>query len=230
MSAHRRTGSRTFLVPALLSGFVILALADEAAPRVPAPVMTFHGADWLERPEREQEEKPDEVIKVMGLKPGDVVADIGCGTGYFSRRMAKAVAPEGKVYGVEIQPEFLEMLKSKCADEKITNIVPVLGAENDPKLPKESVDWMLLVDVYHEFQQPQPMLARMRESLKPAGKIALLEYRGEGDTARHIKAEHRMTVKQVLAEWNAAGFELVDLQEFLPAQHLFVFQRDPDRK
>ena len=230
MPVYRRIGSRAFVVSSLFWYVLILALADETGPRVPAPVMTFHGADWLERPEREEEERPDEVIKVMGLKPGDVVADIGCGTGYFSRRMAKAVAPEGKVYGVEIQPEFLEMLKSRCADEKITNVLPVLGEEDDPRLPKESIDWMLLVDVYHEFQKPQPMLAHMRESLKPGGKIALLEYRGEGETARHIKAEHRMTVKQVLAEWNAAGFELVDLQEFLPAQHLFVFQRDPDRK
>lgn len=204
--------------------------AAETADRKPAEVMTFHGADWLERPEREQEERPEEVIRAMDLKPGQIVADIGCGSGYFTRRMAKVVAPEGKVYGVDIQPEFLEMLKTRCADEKITNVTPVLGAEDDPKLPTGTVDWMLLVDVYHEFQQPQPMLAHMRDALKPDGKIALIEYRGEGDTAKHIKAEHRMSVKQVLAEWNKAGFELVDLQEFLPSQHFFIFQRDPDFK
>lgn len=218
------------LIAALLISLALAAWADEPTSRKPAPVMTFHGADWLERPEREQEEMPDEVIKTMGLKPGDIVADIGCGTGYFSRRMAKAVAPEGKVYGVDIQPEFIEMLKENCAKEAITNVVPVLGDEDDPKLPKGGIDWMLLTDVYHEFQQPKPMLARMLESLKPDGKIALIEYRLLGDTAKHIKEEHRMSVKQVLAEWNEAGFELVDLLDFLPSQHFFIFQRDPDRR
>jgi predicted methyltransferase len=220
----------------VLRSFVLILLslstvlwADKPPTRVPAQVMTFHGADWLERPEREQEEMPQEVIKTMGLKSGDIVADIGCGTGYFSRRMAKAVAPEGKVYGNEIQPEFIEMLKTNCAKENITNVVPILGAEDDPKLPKGEIDWILLTDVYHEFQQPQPMLARMLESLKPDGKVALIEYRLLGDTAKHIHKEHRMSVKQVLAEWNEAGFELVDLLEFLPSQHFFIFQRDPDR-
>jgi predicted methyltransferase len=208
-----------------------VALAkDDIPPRTPAPVMTFEGADWLERPERDKEERPDEVIKAMGLKDGDVVVDMGCGTGYFARRMAKAVAPKGKVYGVDIQPEMLDMMKELCKKEGITNVEPVLGEEADPKLPKGAADWMILVDVYHEFQNPQPMLAQMREALKETGKICLVEYRAEGDTAQHIKAEHRMSVKQVLAEWNRAGFELVDLQEFLPSQHLFIFGKDPDRK
>ncbi|GMV91760.1 MAG: hypothetical protein AMXMBFR82_15380 [Candidatus Hydrogenedentota bacterium] len=212
------------------SGFGQEGAADAAAvKREPAPVMSYHGAEWLERPSRVEEERPDEVIAAMGLKDGDVVVDLGCGTGFFARRMAKAVAPTGRVYAVDIQPEFLEMLKEFCANEAITNVVPVLGDEDDPKLPKGEIDWIILVDVYHEFQQPEPMLARMRESLKPDGKIALVEYRLLGDTAEHIKIEHRMSVKQVLAEWNPAGFELVDLQEFLPSQHLFIFQKDPDR-
>ncbi len=218
----------------LLSTIVALpvALGQETPTeetREPAPVMSYHGAEWLERPSRVEEERPDEVIAAMGLKDGDVVVDLGCGTGFFARRMAKAVAPTGKVYAVDIQPEFLEMLKEFCAKEGITNVVPVLGDEDDPKLPKGEIDWIILVDVYHEFQQPEPMLARMRESLKPDGKIALVEYRLLGDTAEHIKVEHRMSVKQVLAEWNPAGFELVDLQEFLPSQHFFIFQKDPDR-
>jgi len=197
--------------------------------RKPAEVMTFHGADWLERPERAAEEKPEEIFKVMELKAGDTVVDMGCGTGYFARRMARVVGPAGKVYGVDIQPEMLDLMKGFCAKEGVTNVVPVLGAEDDPKLPKGAVDWMILVDVYHEFQNPKPMLAKMLESLKPTGKIALVEYRGEGDSAKHIKTEHRMTVKQVLAEWNPAGFELIDLQEFLPAQHVFIFQKRPER-
>lgn len=206
--------------------------ADDTATleeRKPAPVMTYHGADWLERPEREREEMPDEVIKTMGLKDGDVVVDMGCGTGYFGRRMARAVAPSGKVYGVDIQPEMLERMEELCREEGVTNLVPVLGDEDDPKLSPGSIDWMLLVDVYHEFQKPEVMLEKIREALKPDGKVCLVEYRAEGETARHIKPDHRMSVRQVLAEWNAAGFELVDLQEFLPAQHLFIFGKDPDR-
>lgn len=231
MIVHDRS---RFLVPLLLfatAPVLAPARADEPTQsiRTPAPVMSYHGADWLERPEREQEEKPDEVIKAMGLSDGDIVADIGCGTGYFARRMAKAVARTGKVYGVEIQPEFLEIMKEKCAAEGIVNVIPVLGNEDDPKLPEGEVDWILLVDVYHEFQRPEPMLAKMLQCLKPDGKVALIEYRLLGDTAKHIKIEHRMSVRQVLAEWNPAGFELVDLLEFLPSQHFFIFQRDPDR-
>lgn len=206
-----------------------LAFGEPAVQRRPAPVMTFHGADWLERPEREQEEQPDKIIEVMGLKDGDVVVDMGCGTGYFARRMARAVAPSGKVYGVDIQPEMLTIMEDLCKKEGVTNVVAVLGDEDDPKLPRGGIDWMILVDVYHEFQKPEPMLAKMRDSLKPDGRIALIEYRAEGDTASHIKAEHRMSVRDVLEEWNAAGYELVDLQQFLPSQHLFIFKRDPDR-
>ena len=215
----------------LMGAWPLFAGRIDAAPdaRTPAEVMTYHGANWLERPEREQEEKPTEILNLMGLKPGDTVVDMGCGTGYFARRMAKAVGASGRVYGVDIQPEMLDMMKGLCAKEGVSNVTPVLGAEDDPKLPKGAVDWMLLVDVYHEFQNPKPMLAKMLESLKPSGKVALVEYRGEGDSAKHIKPEHRMTVKQVLAEWNPAGFELIDLQEFLPAQHIFIFQKRPDR-
>lgn len=222
------------LLAVILTGPLALGqgeVADQVAEkREPAPVMSYHGAEWLERPGRVEEERPDEVIAAMGLKDGDVAVDMGCGTGFFARRMAKAVAPTGKVYGVDIQPEFLEMLKDFCEEEGISNVVPVLGDEDDPKLPKGGIDWILLVDVYHEFQEPEPMLAKMLESLKPDGKIALVEYRLLGDTAEHIKVEHRMSVQQVLAEWNPAGFELIDLQEFLPSQHLFIFQKDPDRE
>ena len=222
---------RPLVTFSILGWFAVCAgfAQEPAAPgRIPAAVMTFHGADWLERPSREEEERPDDVIREMGLKEGDVAVDMGCGTGYFARRMAKAVGATGKVYGVDIQPEMLDYLRGLCKKEGIANVEPVLGDEVDPKLPADSIDWMILVDVYHEFQQPAPMLAKMREALKPGGRIALIEYRMLGDTAKHIKAEHRMSVKQVLAEWNPAGFELVDLLEFLPAQHFFIFQKRAD--
>jgi ubiquinone/menaquinone biosynthesis C-methylase UbiE len=211
----------------------LLAYADEKpntpSKRKPAAVMGHEGAEWLERPERIQEERPDEVVAAMELKNGDVVADIGCGSGFFTWRLAKAVGPKGKVYGEDIQPEMLELLKQRCEHEKITNIEPVLGKEDDPLLAKESVDWILLVDVYHEFQQPEIMLKKMRDALKVSGRVALVEYRLLGETAKHIKEEHRMSVKQVLAEWHPAGFELVDLLEFLPSQHLFIFKKRAEK-
>ena len=196
---------------------------QETPARKPAEVMSWEGADWLEREHREELEKPEVVLEAMNLKDGDLVADLGAGTGFFTRRMARAVAPTGKVYATDIQPQMLERLKASTAQEGITNIVTVLGTETDPKLPRGMFDWILLVDVYHEFQQPEPMLAKMREALKPGGRVALVEYRAEGDTAAHISAAHKMTVEQVLAEWKPAGFELVETIEELPSQHLFIF-------
>lgn len=208
-----------------------LAAAFAAAdpPRRPAPVMGWQGAPWLERQDRDEEQRPDEVIRTMGLRNGDVVADIGAGTGYFTRRMAKAVAPSGRVYAVEIQPEMIALLKGNLEKAGIENVVPVLGTADDPRLPAGALDWILLVDVYHELQQPKAVLARMREALKPTGRVALIEYRLEGLTALHIREEHRMSPKQVLAEWEPAGYRLVKRHEFLPTQHFFVFEKAPDR-
>lgn len=193
--------------------------------REPAQTMSYRGAPWLERAERAEEERPDEVLDAMGLEAGDVVADIGAGSGYFARRMARRVGEQGKVYGVDIQPEMLEILADNARAEGITNIEPVLGDPDDPNLPASSVDWMLLVDVYHEIAEPEPMLARMREALEDDGRIALLEYRLEDASGDHIFADHRMSVRQVLEEWRAAGFALVDLLEFLPSQHMFIFRK-----
>jgi len=203
--------------------------AVSSTARKPAAVMSYLGWKWLERESREEEEKPYALIEAMDLKEGDVVADVCCGSGYYTRKIAKEVGTEGKVYGVDIQPQMLEMLKKLCEEESIGNIIPVLSGEADPKLPVGAIDWILLVDVYHEFSQPEAMLKKMRESLAPGGKVALVEYRGEDDSAAHIKAEHRMTVKQVLAEWGAGGYELVDLLEFLPSQHIFIFQARPSK-
>ncbi|MBN4046906.1 class I SAM-dependent methyltransferase, partial [bacterium AH-315-P07] len=198
--------------------------------RTPAQVMSYRGAPWLERATRDDEEKPYEVIAAMKLKEGDVVADIGVGTGYYARKIARVVGEKGKVYGVDIQPEMLEMLMEFCEKQKIKNIKPVQGEYNDPKLPKESIDWMILTDVYHEFSHPEEMLAKMLEALKPTGKVLLLEYRLDGPTARHIKVDHRMSVEQVKSEWLPAGFELLKLEEFLPTQHLFIFGKGKAKK
>lgn len=197
---------------------------NEPPPRKPAQVLNAHGggADWLEREGRAELEKPEVTIGAMNLRDGDMVADIGAGTGFYSRRLARAVAPSGKVYANDIQPEMLDRLKVLAAQEGIANIVTVLGTETDLKLPAGTFDWVLLVDVYHEFQQPEVMLQKIRAALKPNGRVALVEYRLEGSTASHISVEHRMSVDQVTAEWTAAGFLLERTLEDLPSQHLFI--------
>ena len=199
----------------------------ELPDRAPAGVMSYRGADWLERPERVAEEMPEEVLAALRLRDGDVVADLGAGSGFYTRRMARVVAPSGRVYAVDIQPQMLEILTASVAEEGITNVVPVLSEANDPRLPRGEIDWIFMADVYHELADPETMLERMRDALKPDGRVALLEYRVEDGTGDHILAAHRMSVRQVMAEWRPAGFELVDLQEFLPAQHLFVFTKSP---
>ena len=196
--------------------------------RVPADFMSFQGAGWLERAEREVEEQPEAVLDVMGLEPGDVVADIGCGSGYYARRVAGRVAPGGRVYCVDIQPEMLDIMRELAERGGVTGIVPVLSEPDDLKLPAGSVDWIVLADVYHEMSEPETMLADMREALAPGGRVALLEYRIEDGTGDNLKSDHAMSVRQVLAEWLPAGFALVDLHEFLPGQHLFILKAAGD--
>ena len=230
MNTRRVAGFGLCVAAMAVSGLVALrAYAHEghehADARKPANVMGHEGAPWLERPERIKEEMPDEVVAAMNLKDGDVVADVGCGSGFFTRRLAKAVGPTGKVYAVDIQPEMLEILQANCEKDGITNVIPVLGTENDPKLPKGEIDWILLVDTYHEFQDPAAMLATMHTALGADGKVALIEYRLLGETAKHIQESHRMSVKQVLLEWHPEGYELIDLLDFLPSQHYFIFKK-----
>ena len=190
-----------------------------------ANVMSYAGAPWLERGDREDEEAPSKLITKLAFQPGQNVADLGCGTGYYARRIAPLVAPTGKVYGVDIQPEMLRMLEAAAKTDGVTNIVPVLSEATDPKLPAGAIDWILLVDVYHELQNPEPMLHKMRDALSPTGRVALVEFRLEGDSAAHIRTEHRMSVEQVKKEWEPAGFELVELWEEMPTQHVFVFKK-----
>lgn len=205
------------------AGAVQETTSPAAAPRrTPANVMSHEGAAWLEREGREEAERPDVVLAAMDLRPGLTVAEIGAGTGWYTRRIAPRVAP-GKVYAVDIQAEMLELLRTKYSPG-IPNVETVLGTDTDPRLPAGAVDRMLLVDVYHEFQKPQEMLASLRKSLAPGGTVTVVEYRLEGESASHIYLDHRMSVEQVLAEWTPAGFELVKRIETLPSQHLFVFR------
>jgi len=195
----------------------------EVPKREPANVMSWEHADWLEREGRAEMEKPEMVIEAMDIRPGMTVAEIGAGTGFFSRRLAKAAGPTGKVYAEDIQPQMIDLLKKDIAKENLANVIPVLGTETDPMLPAGRIDRVLLVDVYHEFQKPEPMLAAIHASLAPGGTVTLVEYRLEGETAAHINIKHRMSVEQVLAEWTRAGFLLLNRIETLPSQHVFIF-------
>ena len=212
---------------ALYLAFQLLAWSQQTHPltgRRIAPVMGMGGADWLVRSEREAEESPDAALDAVGIRSGDVVADIGAGVGYFSWRMAERVGPEGKVYANEIQPEMLERLKKNMAARGLRNVEPVLGAADDPRLPAGKIDLALLVDVYHEFSQPQKMLQKIRQSLKSGGRLVLLEYRKE-DPDVPIRPEHKMSVAEVRAEIEPEGFRFEKSLETLPRQHILIFTR-----
>jgi ubiquinone/menaquinone biosynthesis C-methylase UbiE len=206
---------------------ILLLLAQATHPltgRQIAPVMDASGAAWLDRPEREAEEKPDLALDLLELRAGMVVADVGAGTGYMSLRMARRVGPTGKVYANDLQPEMLQKLRAKSQSEKLSNVETVQGTEADPKLPPNTMDLVLLVDVYHEFSEPEAMLGKIRASLKPDGRLVLLEYRKD-DPKVPIRPEHKMSVAEVKTEVEAEGYKLDRVIEKLPRQHIIVFRK-----
>jgi ubiquinone/menaquinone biosynthesis C-methylase UbiE len=215
----------SFCLAPLLPAAALARQPDEYRGRPIADVMSFRGAPWLERDDRDEEENTTLLVELLGIEPGDRVADLGCGSGYFARRMAPKVGAEGKVLCIDIQPEMLEIARRLAEQQGIANIEMIVSEPDDPKIPPGSVDLILLVDVYHELEDPDPMLARMLAALAPGGRVALVEYRLEDDSGAHIKLEHRMSVAQVRREWEPAGFELIELIEKLPTQHLFLFGR-----
>jgi SAM-dependent methyltransferase len=188
-----------------------------------AMVMGYAGADWLERPERDFEENPDRAIDLLSLKKGMVVGDVGAGTGYFSVRMARKVGPQGRVLATDLQPQMLARLKRNLEREKIRNVEPVQATESDPNLPDGALDLIIMVDVYHEFSQPQEMLRKLKKALKPDGRLVLLEYRKE-DPSVPIRPEHKMSVAEAKLELEAEGFRLAEVIDKLPRQHVLVFQ------
>lgn len=192
--------------------------------RVYALPMGVQGAAWLDRREREEEEDPDLAIRLLRIPRGATVVDIGAGSGYMTVRLARAVGPTGRVYANDIQPGMLQLLEKTIAREKLTNVTPVLGSIDDPKLPANSIDLAIMVDVYHEFSEPQRMLQRIREALKPGGRLVLLEYRAE-DPDVPILPDHKMTKAQVKLELEHEGFVQQRVYDDLPRQHLFVFTR-----
>ncbi|WP_246558566.1 class I SAM-dependent methyltransferase [Hymenobacter piscis] len=188
-----------------------------------AHVMGHEGAAWLDRSGRPAEEGTDLLLRELRLKPTDVVADIGAGTGFFTFRISPLV-PQGKVLAVDIQPEMLTALRATRDQRRITNVVPVRGTTQNPNLPTAGVDLVLLVDAYHEFDHPREMMRAIRNSLTPTGRVALVEYRAEDPTVP-IKRIHKMSIAQARREMAAVGLRLTDSVATLPQQHLLFFQK-----
>ena len=188
-------------------------------------VMGHRGASWLERPTRLQEERTDLLMRALPFGKGDVIADIGAGTGYFAWQFAKRVGENGKVLAVDIQPEMLEILDRQMKERGVADRVEaILGTIEDPKLPANSVDLAIMVDVYHEFSHPYEMTVKMVESLKPGGLIVFVEYRGEDPNVR-IKRLHKMTEAQVKKEMTVQNLEYPETIDKLPQQHMVVFRK-----
>jgi SAM-dependent methyltransferase len=189
-----------------------------------ARVMGWQAAGWLEREEREKEERTDLLLKALDLGPGMIVADIGAGTGYLSRRMARQVAPSGRVLAVDVQPEMVRMLRAAAQQEGLRNIEPSLGTERDVKLPAASVDLAIMVDVYHELAYPDEMLASIVRSLKPGGRLVFVEYRAE-DASVPIKPLHKMSEAQIRREAEVQPLVWMRTVSSLPIQHVVVFTK-----
>ena len=229
---HKQTRSAALGMALAILGSTVVLAQQIVSPGVHpisgrryAQTMSYLGADWLDRSERVQEEEPDVALDAIKLAVGSTVADVGAGSGYMTIRMAKRVGPTGKVYANDIQPQMLSMLRQRLDKEKIANVELVLGGYDDPKLPANTIDLILMVDVYHEFSEPQKMLRRMRDSLKTGARLVLLEYRKE-DPSIPIRPDHKMSVAEAKMEVEAEGFTLSSVDERLPRQHILVFTKN----
>lgn len=188
-----------------------------------AGVMGYQGADWLDRPERDVEEQPAKAVKALDIKPGQTVADVGAGSGYYTVRLAGAVGENGRVVATDIQPEMLALLRDRVSRERLGNVEIALGAEDDPRLPSGAFDLILMVDVYHELARPQAMLRTLRSALKPDGRLVLIEYRKESRWVP-IREEHKMSVAEARLELQAEGYRFDRVIDVLPWQHILVFR------
>ena len=211
---------------ALVIAAAVLVEAQRRHPvsgRIFAPVMGVGGAGWLERPEREEEEAPSKALDALELKPGMVVADIGAGSGYYASRMARRVGPSGRVYATDIQQGMIDLLDRRIRSEGLANVTTVLGGIDEPKLPAGAIDLAIMVDVYHELQQPQIFLQRLKPAFKPGGRLVLIEFRKE-DPKVPILEVHKMSVAEVKQELEAEGFVLDRVIDVLPWQHIIVLR------
>jgi SAM-dependent methyltransferase len=194
--------------------------------RVIAQVMGYEGAGWLERPEREREEAPSKAIAALDIKPGQVVADVGAGSGYYTARLAERVGATGKVYASDLQPQMVALLEQRVARDRLTQVEVLQATETDPRLPPAAIDLILMVDVYHELARPQEVLRQLRAALKPDGRLVLIEFRKESPWVP-IREEHKMSVREARLELEAEGYRFDAVIDVLPWQHILVFRPGP---
>jgi precorrin-6B methylase 2 len=206
-------------------GAILLAQGQRhpVSGRVLAPTMGVEGAAWLDRPEREAEEAPSKAIAALGIAPGSVVADVGAGSGYYTVRLATVVGPTGRVVATDLQPGMLDLIRAKVAKQGLTNVTLVQGRADDPALPVATFDAIVMVDVYHELASPQLFVRKLREALKPTGRLVLIEFRLE-DPRVPIREVHKMSVSQVRQELGADGFQIEKVIDVLPWQHIIVLK------
>jgi SAM-dependent methyltransferase len=191
--------------------------------RTIAGVMGHEGAAWLERPEREAEEAPTKAVAALGVRAGQVVADIGAGSGYYTMLLSAAVGPAGRVYATDIQPEMLSLIRAKIDARRISNVELVLGSATESRLPEAALDLALMVDVYHELSRPQAFLQTLKRAIKPEGRLVLIEFRKESPGVP-IRPEHKMSVREARMELEAEGYRWERVIDVLPWQHILVFR------
>ncbi len=220
---HIRLVLLAVLLGCITLGIRLASGREDAPPaRQPADILSFHGAPWLERLERVEMEKPEAVLDALNIRPGNVVADVGAGSGFFTVRLARRVGKEGKVYAVDIQQEMLDLIREKIGRMKLTNVEPVLGETADPKLPPAIVDLVFIVDAYHEFQKPIALMRRLREALKPSGRVMIIEYKADYE---YIRVLHKMEESQIVGELKLAGLVLARRFDMLEHQHMLIFKK-----
>lgn len=195
--------------------------------RLIAGVMGPEGARWLERPEREAEEAPTKAVAALNLQPGQIVADIGAGSGYYTMLLSTAVGPRGRVYATDIQPEMLALIKKKIGEKGVSNVELVRGTTTGSGLPDGVIDLALMVDVYHELAQPQAFLQSLKRAITPAGRLVLIEFRKESPWLP-IREEHKMSIGEARMELEAEGYRFDRVIDVLPWQHILVFRPGPD--
>jgi ubiquinone/menaquinone biosynthesis C-methylase UbiE len=189
-----------------------------------AQVMGPGGIPWLERAERDREENTQRVVEALDIREGQTVADLGCGSGYYTFLLAQRVGTQGTVFAVDIEPRMLQFVRARAQRENATNVQPIQASPLDPNLRAGTVDLLLMVDVYHELEHPYEVMQKVRDALKPGGRVALVEYRGE-DPKVMIKKVHKMTERQIKAEMAAVGLRHMKTVRSLPLQHLVIFEK-----
>jgi ubiquinone/menaquinone biosynthesis C-methylase UbiE len=229
---HHRRAATGAAAAALFAVAASLALAQAATHPVSgrriANIMGHEGAAWLERSEREAEEAPTRAVAALEVRSGQIVADVGAGSGYYTMLLSKAVGAGGRVYATDIQPEMLDLIRKKLERTRTSNVEVVLGTSTESRLRDGSLDLALMVDVYHELAQPQAFLRSLKRALKPDGRLVLIEFRKEMASVP-IREEHKMTVREARLELEHEGYRFDRVIDVLPWQHILVFRPAGDR-